>query len=91
MATTLLELSSVVDDVWETGEDELVSVVLPRVDDLFKHSHDHLSSDVFTERSHRQELETNFSLSLVLVLDENVDIEVNKAMVVNEVLDHFLS
>lgn len=91
MATALLELSCVVDNVWEAGKDKLVSVVLSRVNDLFEHSHDHLPSDVFTERRHRQELETDFSLSLVLVLDEDVDIEVNISVVLNEVLDNFLS
>jgi hypothetical protein len=75
-----LKLLCLLDDVWETCEDELVDVWLTAVDDLLQHSDDHFSWDDPIALNHLMHFDTNGCLSLVLISDKSIDVEINETV-----------
>jgi hypothetical protein len=60
------------------------------VDDLAKHTNDHLSWNNLARSNHIEEFKSNSSLSLIFISDERVDIKVNETLLL-ESLNDFLT
>lgn len=80
-----------IDNIWETSQDELVVLWQAAIDDLLKHSDDHFGGNDLVRLNHGVHFDTDGRLPLIFISDKGVDIKVDEAVLGRKFVSDLLS
>ena len=89
--TIRFELTSLLNDIWETCQYEFIKIWVSTVNNSLNHSDNHFGWNNSVTRNHLMNFSTNCCFTLILISNQSINIEIDKSVLLWKLFGNFFS